>query len=280
MKINTAILFIVCFVLSIKQVHSQEGIIKDKERKKQYEKIINQANQLFNAKEYTASIYFYKKALEIAPEKKLAKYRLEDIATIFIKEEKAEDKNQAEELITEINKTISEIEEQLPEEKKDSLIFYISDIPSANVQKVDENIINDIKMNNRAEIDMPSINGIEEKQNEVANIDTIQSEKNVTIKPQTEEYHEDKSEDLNLQRKKIEEELLKKYPDKKTVEIINEPHRTIKRVIINKNNQVTVFLEVKYDWGGVYYFIDKTPFPSQSITKNYFMKHTNIENEE
>ena len=107
---------------------AQTDIIKDKERKKEYQNIIKQANELFDQKKYTASIHFYKKALKIAPEKKLAKYRLEDIITIFVKEEKAQDKEKAEDLVEKIEKTVRQIEENLPEDKKDSLVFYIADI--------------------------------------------------------------------------------------------------------------------------------------------------------
>ena len=81
-----------------------------------------------------------------------------------------------------------------------------------------------------------------------------------------------------IEEKKVrDEELKKKYPDKKTVEVIEEKGKVTTRTVIHKDNKITVYLKVKHNWGGVYYFIDKSPLPIQSITRFYYEKHTNIE---
>jgi tetratricopeptide (TPR) repeat protein len=294
--IKKILLIIIVSVFSIASF-SQVGIIKDPERKKEYKKVIEQANQLFENKQYTASIHFYKKALVIGPEKKLAKYRLEDIKTIFIKDELASNKEEAEALVERINKTVKEIEENLPEEKKDSLIYFLSDMDTKKTEPIDSrpeswvSLENEIRNEINSEATVVGDEPVEKVKVEIVkepdviieedphvSIELLEKEEPVeeTKYPviKSEDLPEKSSTDLQTEREKIEEELKQKYPDQKTVEIINEKHKKITKVIMNRDNKITVYLKVEHDWGGVFYFIDRRPFPVQSITKNYFIRHT------
>lgn len=71
-----------------------------------------------------------------------------------------------------------------------------------------------------------------------------------------------------------QEELKKKYPERKTIETIQDPGKKTTRIIINNEGKVTVYLQVEHSWGGVFYFIDYDPDPVASISKDYFDRHT------
>lgn len=289
------LIVILDFLIFNSVINAQESIIRDPERKKQYEKLINQANELYNDKQYSASVHFYKKALDLAPEKKLAKYRLEDIKTIFIKEELAMNMEDAEILVNQIDSTLNEIAENLPEEKKDSLIFYISDIIPKNATTVDNRPKDWIEMENSVRNEMNNssntigeekvVETLPEKKVEieiVKDTTTVRVEKTepviktisepiivISQKPQGKS-----AEELETERKKKVEELKIKYPDEKTIEIFEEKGKKTTRVVINRENKITVYLKVEHPWGGVYYFIDNSPFPVQSITSTSFVKNT------
>jgi hypothetical protein len=276
-------------------INAQESIIRDTERKKQYEKLINQANELYNDKQYSASVHFYKKALDLAPEKKLAKYRLEDIKTIFIKEELAVNMEDAEVIVNQIDSTLNEIAENLPEEKKDSLIFFISDIIPKKAATVDNRPKDWIEMENSVRNEMNNSGKIigEEKVVEVVPekkvvVEIVKDTASISVEktePVIKKISEPivvisqkpqgkSNEELENERKKKVEELKIKYPDEKTIEIFEEKGKKTTRVVINRDNKVTVYLKVEHPWGGIYYFIDNSPFPVQSITSTSFVKNT------
>ncbi|MFH2143802.1 MAG: hypothetical protein ABIJ97_15365 [Bacteroidota bacterium] len=291
MKPIINVFYILLFTFSV--ARAQEGIIRDPERKKQYEKIINQANKLFNNKQYSASIHFYKNALELAPEKKLAKYRLEDIKTIFIKEELADNLDDAEILINKIDSTLNEIAKNLPEEKKDSLIFFIADIAPKKAETVDNRPKDWIEMENSVRKEMDGSlkvvgdepvgeiipDNIHENVKDTFTYVPVKKEPVVKkisepIIVNSQKPQGKTNEELEIEKKKKEEELKIKYPDEKTVEYFEANGKKTTRVVINRNKRISVYLKVEHNWGGVYYFIDNSPFPVQSITSSYFVKNT------
>jgi DNA repair exonuclease SbcCD ATPase subunit len=75
-------------------------------------------------------------------------------------------------------------------------------------------------------------------------------------------------EERKVIQKKIDE-LQMNYPEGVYEELISESNRTIKRVIVNRENQVQIYKMVIYNWGGTFYFRDGV-----SITKTEFDKET------
>jgi hypothetical protein len=64
-------------------------------------------------------------------------------------------------------------------------------------------------------------------------------------------------------------ELAKKYPEGVTKETITEPKRTINRIIVVKAGRANEYKEIKYSWGGLYYFKN-----GQTITAQIFNQET------
>ena len=73
-----------------------------------------------------------------------------------------------------------------------------------------------------------------------------------------------------------QDSLLKIYPNERTIEIINDDYKKITKVIINREHLVTIYLKVEHKWGGVFFFIDNTPFPLENISKSYFEVATRL----
>ena len=66
------------------------------------------------------------------------------------------------------------------------------------------------------------------------------------------------SKDIDFSNKEVKEkylsELAKKYPEGITREVLEETTRTIKRVIVVKSSIAVEYREVKYNYGGIFYF--------------------------
>ncbi len=318
-------IFILCVVLIalLSQISfSQPGVIKDKEVKKQYEKVIKKANESFDNGQYTVAIHFYKKAQKIAPEKKLSKYRLEDIITIFIEKEIASDRTDAKELIEEIEERALKIEASLQDENKDDLEMLLAELdkdikakPTVDNRpeewkRLELDVRNEMnRENGKPEIienevveekpkkDIDPVLIVEEKPEEIIaeieKIKPIEKEAEATIpkdtitklkkelplikpvpkkdiKPKRKAYAK-----LVVEKRVRDKELKEKYKDGKTVEVIEAKSKTTTRTIIKKDGKVNVYLKVKHNWGGEYYFIDNSPVKVQSITKHYYETKVN-----
>nr|WP_319398407.1 hypothetical protein [uncultured Carboxylicivirga sp.] len=61
--------------------------------------------------------------------------------------------------------------------------------------------------------------------------------------------------------------LKKEYPDGRTDEYFDLEGREVQRTIFMHNNIRRVYLEVKHDWGGVFYFIDQAELGYRCISK-------------
>jgi len=73
-----------------------------------------------------------------------------------------------------------------------------------------------------------------------------------------------------------QDSLIKRYPNERTIEIINEDYKKITKVIINRDNMVSIYLKVEHQWGGIFFFKDNTPFPLENISKSYFEVATKL----
>jgi hypothetical protein len=69
------------------------------------------------------------------------------------------------------------------------------------------------------------------------------------------------------QREVFLSELAKKYPEGVTKETITEPKRTINRVIVVKAGQASEYKEIKYAWGGLYYFKNGQTIAAQTFNQ-------------
>lgn len=66
------------------------------------------------------------------------------------------------------------------------------------------------------------------------------------------------------------------YSNKKTVEEIVKPGKYITRVIMNIDNDITIYLKVKHSWGATFFFIDEVGQELRSINEQYFNLMTNL----
>jgi len=73
-----------------------------------------------------------------------------------------------------------------------------------------------------------------------------------------------------------QDSLLKRYPNERTVEEINEPYKKLTKVIINRDSTVNIYLKVEHKWGGIFFFKDNTPYPLENISKSYFEVETKL----
>lgn len=64
------------------------------------------------------------------------------------------------------------------------------------------------------------------------------------------------------------------YPKFKTEVVEENLYKKTTRVFINKNNRVTIFMKVEHAWGGIYYFIDRTPLVPENISQGFFDAET------
>lgn len=82
--------------------------------------------------------------------------------------------------------------------------------------------------------------------------------------------------DKKIWIKEEKERLVKVYSNKKTIEEIEKPGKHITRVIMNINNEVSVYLKVKHSWGATFFFIDEVGLELKSISESYFNLKTNL----
>ncbi|MCK9208413.1 MAG: hypothetical protein M0P66_14975, partial [Salinivirgaceae bacterium] len=67
------------------------------------------------------------------------------------------------------------------------------------------------------------------------------------------------------------------YPNKKTVEELDQPGKHITRVIMNINQKVVIYLKVRHSWGATFFFIDEVGQELKSINEQYFNLMTNLD---
>lgn len=71
-----------------------------------------------------------------------------------------------------------------------------------------------------------------------------------------------------------QDSLLKQYPDFKTESIEQDLYKKVTRVYINKDRRVTIYMKVEHAWGGIYYFIDRTPLVPENISQGFYDSET------
>jgi hypothetical protein len=281
-------------------------------KKEQYDQAMKIAKQAFDAQQFSEALMFYKEAIDINPDALLPKYKIEDIKTIYIKKElntiKTEDSSRD---IVKTNKRRqkkeeekeklieAKVEEQVIKKMNDDAEKVVTELKFSDIDVIDideEPVIDDdIEVDNIqkdrvagiSKIEIKTQNRIKEQPGDsltlvINSVERLKPEKNkkeekVVDKPKPVQVVKEKTIDNDENWIEKENEiLLKKYPNKKTVENIEKPGKHILRVIMNIDNRVTIYLKVKYDWGAVYFFIDEVGKGLKSISENYFNIKTNL----
>ena len=303
MKYTLTFLFLLSSLLSFAQNIDSE---------QQYKVAMQNAKSAFDAKMYSEALFFYKEALQIKPEAKLPKYKIEDIRTIYINDELKENNNPTEPQIAKQeaeNKADLRIEKEIQQaqEQMENIRIVATIEINDTLDKIEEDfIIEDIartefttpkKLQPQDQPTLPS----ETKEAEIHHIkpkqiveeptpkkDTIiQKPKPSAPKPTPRPIVKQPNNNTSSNTMTIEEKekwkaaeiekLRKKYPNKKTIEEIDQPGKHITRTIINTNDNIFVYLKVKHSWGATFFFIDNIGEELKSINEQTYNQLTNLD---
>lgn len=281
-------------------------------------KILNKANELYKEKKYAEAVVWYRKALKLNPSESFARFRIEDVYTLFINNKIVETKEQAIALISEVELSQNEAEfdkilnekvfvaRQLIEKPKvDEVALFIeknrieSDkynttkaepikeikteiaevVPVKEEAKpvIKETVIEKTEPIKEEKIEVIAENKISEKPAEKAIVE-VQTEvkpevkTNTKIEEKTVKINEPKVETQNA--KEVIKELKIKYPQYRTEEVIEDSNKKKYKIIYNDNGNFTIYTKVVHSWGGIFFFVEKPPLPSQNISEEYFLSHT------
>lgn len=280
-----------------------------------YKQAMKNAKTALLAEQFSQAVMFYREALSIKPDELLPKYKIEDIRTIYIK-------NELDSLITKVPEPIKKKKKKEIEAEQIQLKERAEEIATAKMyeeaeqekQEIAELLIVDepifVDENITIEETEPDIH-IPLKKVESLNINRVENnldthtkeiiiENRIAPEPikQTIETTEEKPIEKKVgikettkkpavstpNKPKITEEWIKqengklaiKYPNKKTVEEIEKPGKHITRVIMNINQKVTIYLKVKHSWGATFYFIDEVGLEPSSISEIHFNRMTDL----
>ena len=294
MKNYKIIIILFCLIIINNYLFSQEN--KNDSIKVLYNRTIKIANELYKNKHYNESISYYKAAKRLDENEKLPQFRLEDIKTIFIKYDIASDREEAQKIIDKVQEKIASEDEQ---NKIDDFLYDIDTTALAENRKkqikIDSLLAkNTIKSKQQSKpisetkiktenttITRPVLytKPVEKTNEPKKNIEVVEEKPNIVQVPV--ENKETKPKKVNQSKPVIDEEevnrkLIKKYPDEKTIENIEKPNKKIKKVIINKNGKVTIYLKVVHNWGATYYFVDRSLLNenNRDITQREFFAQT------
>ncbi|MBK8809019.1 MAG: hypothetical protein IPO21_21275 [Bacteroidales bacterium] len=275
-----------------------------------YMDLINRGNLLYGANQFTLAKDYFVKAHELKPTRRYPKYKLEDIQTeleIFNKTADslgiAIDSIMPREIKIDSVKALAVVakpmtQEQLMQKLMNDLKRNISSAVkdtkqlrsalSYTQQKIDVNnnlsnekvvLVVDSKPVETKSVEVKSIEKIEN----VKKTDTVPVISPVEVKiPKEVVVIEQKSTVISKPEEfdpvVYQDSLAKIYPTTKTIEVEEDMYKKVTRVIINKDNFVTIYLKVEHKWGATYYFIDRTPFDPENISSSFFDFSTNVEN--
>ena len=174
----------------------------------------------------------------------------------------------AENQITDTTKHILPKIENL--QQKDTIKHVVLRIDSINTDSIKPIAIHDTTKKVEP-IKVNSDTSITKKHTEIAKKDTIYS--NVVPELSTKPKYKIQK---PFDKIAYQDSLVKRYPNERTIEIITDDYKKITKVIINRDNLVTIYLKVEHKWGGTFFFKDNTPFPLENISKSYFEVETKI----
>lgn len=282
---------------------------QDSESEQQYKAAMQNAKTAFNAKMYSEALYFYREALKIKPDAKLPRYKIEDIRTIYIDDgikEIAENKQIAQEEVKKQAeaKADERIENEIEQAQKE-----LETLKVATVISIDEETVVDDDVVEIADVEPtletkqpepepkpiePEPKNIEPEPIATQPVEPVKEEpkpivepKKTTVvskpqpivskpKPHTQPKMTD--EEKKAWKDAEKQKLRKQYPEQKTVLEIDQPGKHITRVIMNVDNEISVYLKVKHSWGATFFFEEEVGEDLRSITEVYFNKMTDLQN--
>lgn len=286
-------------------------------------KILNKANELYKEKKYAEAVVWYRKALKLNPAESFARFRIEDVYTLFINNKIVETKEEAIALISEVELSQNEAEfdkilneqvfvaRQLIEKPKvDEVAQFIEKnrIESEKNQAIKSEPVKETKT------EIAQVAPVKEEKTEVKQVvkEEVKPEIKETVVEKTEPIKEEKVEviaekpvekavaEVQTEEKpeiktttKVEEkpvkvkevkvdtpnakevikELAVKYPKYRTEEVIEDSTKKKYKVIYNDNGNFTIYTKVVHNWGGIFFFVEKPPLPSQNISEEYYLSH-------
>lgn len=301
--------FIIAIILLITSTlsYSQES-----DTEQQYKAAMQNAKTAFNAKMYSEALYFYREALKIKPDAKLPRYKIEDIRTIYIddgKKEIAENKQISQDEIQKQAeaKADERIENEIEQAQKELETLKVATVISIDEETVvDDDVVEitdveptletkkiepepepepapqpePIKPEPEPVVTKPTEPVKEEPQPAVEPKKTIVESRPQPIvsmpKPHPKLTMTD--EEKKAWKDAEKQKLRKQYPEQKTVLEIDQPGKHITRVIMNVNNDISVYLKVKHSWGATFFFEEEVGEDLRSITEVYFNKMTDLQN--
>ncbi len=279
------------------------------DNEQQYKAAMQNAKTAFDAKMYSEALYFYREALKIKPDAKLPRYKIEDIRTIYIDDgirEIAENKQIAQEEVKKQAeaKADERIETEIEQTQKELETLKVATVISIEEESVvyEENIdIADVEPTLETKQPEPEPKPIEPEPKAIEPepivtqpVESIEEEpkpvvepKKTTVvskpqpivskpKPHTQPKMTD--EEKKAWKDAEKQKLRKQYPEQKTVLEIDQPGKHITRVIMNVDNDISVYLKVKHSWGATFFFEEEVGEDLRSITEVYFNKMTDLQN--
>ncbi len=279
------------------------------DNEQQYKAAMQNAKTAFDAKMYSEALYFYREALKIKPDAKLPRYKIEDIRTIYIDDgirEIAENKQIAQEEVKKQAeaKADERIETEIEQTQKELETLKVATVISIEEEAVvyEENIdIADVEPTLETKQPEPEPKPIEPEPKAIEPepivtqpVESIEEEpkpvvepKKTTVvskpqpivskpKPHTQPKMTD--EEKKAWKDAEKQKLRKQYPEQKTVLEIDQPGKHITRVIMNVDNDISVYLKVKHSWGATFFFEEEVGEDLRSITEVYFNKMTDLQN--
>ncbi|MBR3567259.1 MAG: hypothetical protein IKN94_03195 [Salinivirgaceae bacterium] len=279
------------------------------DNEQQYKAAMQNAKTAFDAKMYSEALYFYREALKIKPDAKLPRYKIEDIRTIYIDDgirEIAENKQIAQEEVKKQAEAQADerIEAEVVQTQKELETLKVATVISIEEESVvyEENIdIADVEPTLETKQPEPEPKPIEPEPKAIEPepivtqpVESIEEEpkpvvepKKTTVvskpqpivskpKPHTQPKMTD--EEKKAWKDAEKQKLRKQYPEQKTVLEIDQPGKHITRVIMNVDNEISVYLKVKHSWGATFFFEEEVGEDLRSITEVYFNKMTDLQN--
>lgn len=259
-----------------------------------YMDLINLGNLLYAANQFNLSKEYFEKALVLKPNRKYPKYKLEDIQTeleIFNK--------QADSLGVDVATLMPSVAkvDTVVEKPKEYIRLTDEEIHQKFLKDFYKNLEKNAKSKDEYDALVAYVSAKIEPPLELTLVENKSKDDNQVVKEKLLEITELPKLVSTIEEKPVQEKvekpivapikafdekqyqdsLLKKYPTTKTVEYEEDLNKKVTKVYINKNNYVTIYMEVKYSWGATFYFIDRTPFDPENISSSFFDYATNIE---
>ncbi|MBP5667107.1 MAG: hypothetical protein J6X32_03070 [Salinivirgaceae bacterium] len=279
------------------------------DNEQQYKAAMQNAKTAFDAKMYSEALYFYREALKIKPDAKLPRYKIEDIRTIYIDDgirEIAENKQIAQEEVKKQAEAQADerIEAEVVQTQKELETLKVATVISIEEESVvyEENIdIADVEPTLETKQPEPEpkpiepepkaiepepivtqpVESIEEEPKPVAEpkkTTVVSKPQPIVSKPKPHTQPKMTDEEKKAWKDAEKQKLRKQYPEQKTVLEIDQPGKHITRVIMNVDNEISVYLKVKHSWGATFFFEEEVGEDLRSITEVYFNKMTDLQN--